>query len=180
MKKLMFVFIASLVIVACRTADDKTAGNDSTKSASNESVTYVSPIAYSSDFEMGNSKQAQTVVSLWKDFDENNLKNGIASFADSIRMDFPGMTMAGTRDSVMATTQGYRDGFTKISSTVDVVLPLRSKDKNEDWVGIWGMETKTDKAGKTDSIRIHEIWRFNKDGKIDYMAQFIQPQAAMK
>ena len=69
----------------------------------------------------------------------------------------------------------YRDGLAKVSSVIEAVLPTRSKDKNEDWVAICGKEIKTDKAGKTDSTRLHEIWRFNKAGKIEYMAQFIQP-----
>jgi hypothetical protein len=174
MRKLLSILALS-VFISCNTADDKTTSADSTNSSS-EAVTYASTVTYSSEFEMGNNKQAQTIVSLWKDFDDNNLKNSMDIFADSMTMEFPGMTLAGTRDSVISSTQTYRDGYTKLNSVVEAVLPTRAKNRNEDWVAIWGMETKTDKAGKTDSVRIHEIWRFNKDGKIDYMAQFVQPQ----
>jgi hypothetical protein len=51
-------------------------------------------------------------------------------------------------------------------------MPLRSVDKNEDWVALWGTETDTFADGKIQKRDIHEIWRINKDGKVDFMKQF--------
>lgn len=176
-KSILYAFVLSLI--ACNdAAEEKNQKSDST-AVSNEAVSYVSPVAYSSDFEIGNSKQAQIVVSLWKDFDDNNLQNGKEAFADSVTLELPGMRMQTTRDSAIAATTAYRSQYTSMTSTVEAVLPTKARNRGEDWVAIWGMEKKTDKAGKTDSVRIHEIWRFIKDGKIDYMAQFIQPQGGM-
>lgn len=178
MKKLLALF-ALAIFTGCDTADkDGTKSGDSTStttSTSTEKVTYAYPIMYSSQFEMGDAKKAETIVNLWKEFDNNTLNSTKSLFADSVIMMFPGMTMNTTKDSMFAMTQGYRDGFATVTSSIDAVFATRSTDKNEDWVCIWGRESKTDKKGKTDSARLHEIWRFNKDGKIDYMAQFIQP-----
>jgi hypothetical protein len=51
-------------------------------------------------------------------------------------------------------------------------MPLKSVDRNEDWVAIWGTETDTYTDGKTDKKDIHEIWRINKDGKVDFIKQY--------
>jgi len=58
--------------------------------------------------------------------------------------------------------------FTTIKSTVTAILPVKSTDKNEHWVSIWGSEISTDKKGKIDSVSLQESWRFNKDGKIKF------------
>ena len=63
------------------------------------------------------------------------------------------------------------------------IFPVKSTDKNEDWVCIWGTEVNTDKKGKTDSVHLQETWRFNKDGKIDLLYQHsrvAKPQKAAK
>jgi hypothetical protein len=61
--------------------------------------------------------------------------------------------------------------FSAVSSRVDAVFPTKSTDKGENWVCVWGMETHT-MNGKTDSTNLHEVWRFNKDGKVDLMMQY--------
>jgi hypothetical protein len=66
----------------------------------------------------------------------------------------------------------FRSGLTTVKSTVDAWVPLKSTDKNEDWVTIWGTETDTWPDGKIDTYNVHEVWRINKDGKIDLMRQF--------
>jgi hypothetical protein len=71
-----------------------------------------------------------------------------------------------------------------LSSAVDVVnaiMAVKSTDKNEHWVLIWGMEKDTHKNGKTDSVELQETWRFNAAGKADLLYQFAeQPARAMK
>jgi hypothetical protein len=70
--------------------------------------------------------------------------------------------------------------FSALVSRVDAVMSLKSTDKNEDWVGVWGTEIHTETNKKPDSVRLHETWRFNKDGKIDYMQQYVQPFPSKK
>jgi hypothetical protein len=45
-------------------------------------------------------------------------------------------------------------------------------DRNENWVALWGTETDTYPDGKTSKREVQEIWRINKDGKVDFMKQF--------
>ncbi len=66
----------------------------------------------------------------------------------------------------------YRGGMASAKSTIDAWVPLKSVDKNEDWVAIWGSEVDTWADGKVENRQIHEVWKINKDGKIDLMRQF--------
>ncbi|HLG39724.1 MAG TPA: hypothetical protein VI461_08645, partial [Chitinophagaceae bacterium] len=54
---------------------------------------------------------------------------------------------------------------------VDAVFAVKSTDKDENWVTIWGTEIQTDMKGKVDTVSLQETWRFNKAGKVDLMFQ---------
>src|ERR1700730_15145048 len=146
---------------------------DSSAAAASENVSYPYTATYSSKFEIGDPKHAQTILNLWKDWDNNTLANSKNVFADSVSMYFwDGSMIHATRDSVLASAQKFRNTYTSVNSRVDAFTPLKSVDKNENWVAVWGMETHTDKKGKVDSIGLHEVWRLNKDGKADLVYQF--------
>jgi hypothetical protein len=82
-----------------------------------------------------------------------------------------GTVMHNSRDSIIAGIQQYRDMFASVNSSVDAIVALKSTDKNEEWVSVWGKEVSKDKAGKSDSVYLQESWRFNKEGKVDMMLQ---------
>ncbi len=170
MKKILFLF-SVVAFTACN--EDNVKVESATDTKKNEDVSYAYPINYSSKFETGNPAHAQTILQLWKHWDEGDLSKSRDMFADTIAMFVSnGMTMAGPKDSVIAWTKQYRDMFSKIESKVDAVTFLKSTDKEESWANVWGMEIYTDLAGKTDSVHLHEAWRFDKDGKINLMFQY--------
>ena len=59
-----------------------------------------------------------------------------------------------------------------VVSSVEVVTALKPKGKDETWVCVWGKEVDTHNNNKIDSVDLHEMWMFNKDGKIAYMGQY--------
>jgi hypothetical protein len=173
------------MFAACNTAttsSDNTSDTTAASTSSNENVTYAYTPTYSADFEIGDSKLAQTVLELWKDFDNNTFDNHKDAFADSVMMEFPdGSQMNGPRDSIIAGAKAYRSSLKNVASTVDVVTTLKPKGKDETWVCVWGKEVDTHKNDKVDSIYYQENWMFNKDGKISYMSQFsMKPHVAAK
>jgi hypothetical protein len=128
--------------------------------------------SYSSQFTIGNAAYARQVLNLWKDYDNNMLDRSAAMFADTVSfVGDDGMSIRG-KDSVMNAIKQLRSQFTTVKSSVDAYMPLRSTDRNEDWVAIWGREEDTNASGTTTTMIIHEIWRFNRDGKIDFVRQF--------
>ena len=126
---------------------------------------------YSSKFAIGNNAHAKMILDLWKDWDDNAF-NRHDYMADTVVMLFPDGTMAKGKQQAMEGAMKYRGGMTSAKSSLDAWMPLRSTDKNEDWVAVWGSETDTWADGKTETRDIHEIWRINKDGKVDWMKQF--------
>jgi hypothetical protein len=133
------------------------------------------PVSYSSSFAMGDSKNAESLLTLWKDWDNGDLSAHKDIFADSVEMHLSdGSMIHSVRDSVIASGQNFRNTIAKAVSSVDAITALKSTDKNENWALIWGKEIDTDKKGKIDSFYLHEVWRFNKDGKADLVFQYRQ------
>jgi hypothetical protein len=51
-------------------------------------------------------------------------------------------------------------------------MAVKSTDKNEHWVLIWGREIDTHKDGKVDSTELQETWMFDQNGKAALLYQF--------
>lgn len=126
---------------------------------------------YSSHFQVGNPMYAKMILDLWKDWDDNTF--GKHNYmADSLVMMFPdGAVVKGKQASMDAATK-IRGGMTSAKSVVHAWLPLRSTDRNEDLVCIWGSEEDVMPDGKIVKKDIHEVWWLNKDGKVYMMRQW--------
>jgi hypothetical protein len=126
---------------------------------------------YSSNFAIGNPAHSKMILDLWKDWDDNAF-NRHDYMADTLVMYFPDGTMVKGKQANLDGAMKYRGTMTSAKSILDAWMPLKSIDKNEDWVALWGSETDTYADGKVQKRDIHEIWRINKDGKVDFMKQF--------
>lgn len=167
------------MLVACNTATTSTTIKDTTAAttdatAMSTNVTYAYPVEYSSDFIIGDSKYAQTVLELWKAWDNNSFDDHKDAFADSVSMDFSdGSSVINmSRDSLVAMAKKSRGSLKNAVSSVEVITALKPKGKDESWVCVWGKEVDTHNNGKVDSINHNENWMFNKEGKIVYMGQY--------
>lgn len=126
---------------------------------------------YSSKFKMGNAKYASMVLDLWKDWDDNALDRH-DYLADTITAYFPDGSVVKGKAAFMETSRKYRATFTTVKSVVHAFTTLRPEDKNEDAVCIWGQEDDTAPDGTITKSNLHEVWFFNKDGKISSMRQW--------
>ena len=172
MKKIT-TFIMLIAFAACN-SDRSTDGSSLTAKAdsSKAEVSYPYPIGYSSKFEFADPENSKMVLDLWKIYDNNTLDDAKDHFADTAEMIFPDFKMRAGRDSIIAAAKDGRNMFNSVSSTVDVVMSVKSTDKGGNWVLVWGEEMHTDKKNKTDTVAIHEVWGLNKDGKIEFMQQY--------
>jgi hypothetical protein len=157
---------------------DDAMGTMSSDSTKKEDVVYAYPVQYT-NFEMGDAKHAQSILNIWKAWDNNDLTSVKDSFSDSLELHLAdGSLIKGSRDSVLSTLQLYRNNFSSIKSSVDGVMSIKGLNKNtnqnENYVAVWGKEVSTTKNGKTDSLWLHEIWLIDKDGKTNYATQYSQ------
>lgn len=126
---------------------------------------------YSSNFVMGNPAHSKMILDLWKDWDDNAF-NRHDYMADTLVMYLPDGSVVRGKQANLDAAMKYRGSMSSAKSTLNSWMPLRSVDKNEDWVALWGSETDTYPDGKVQTREIHELWRINKDGKVDYMKQY--------
>ena len=122
---------------------------------------------------MDGPKNAETLLAIWKAYDNGDLSVVRNDFADTVDVRLRGgETMHMSRDSVIAGIQGFRSSLAGAVDEVTAVTALKCTDKNEHWVLIWGMEKDTYKNGKTDSVYLQESWRFTEDGKANMLFQY--------
>ena len=176
MQSKLFVPIV-LVLVACNTGDKSTT---STEKAPENAVQAINTsgytLEYPSNWSIDPPANVEKILALYKDWDNNTLETSKNSFADSVLLILgDGTVMNGTRDSVIANVQTFRNSYTAMKSNIHSVVGLKHGDTGENWVVIWAREIHTEKSGKTDSLELHEAWRFNKDGKINWLLQYNQP-----
>jgi len=176
MKKLLLLCVAGICLYACNDNATDTAATDTAKDTTHPAtppIDFPYKASYSSDFEMGDPSHAKIVLDVWKDFDNNTLDNAKNSFADTVTMQLAdGSVMSGPRDSIIAGIKGYRAQFSALTSSIDAFVALKSKDKNTNWVNVWGKEVRTDLKGKKDSSQLAESWMLNDQNKIAFMLQY--------
>ena len=135
---------------------------------------------FKQEIKIGKSENAQKILDLWKDWEENRLDRHNDYFADTMRAYFASGGMVKGKADFIKSGSEYRGKLTSVKSTVFAVTPLRRDDMNEDVVAIWGMDESQTSDGKTEMMQIHEIWWFNKDGKIVEMRQWEAKPGDMK
>lgn len=129
-------------------------------------------IGYSSQFIIGDPAYSKLVLDLWKDFDNNTFDRNPGAFADTVAMRMTnGNWLRGFKE-VVDGAKTYRSSLASAESTIDAVTSLHSIDRDEDWVLVWGTTKETTKSGDPRNVPLHELWRINKDGKVDLMMQF--------
>ena len=166
----IFAAVFTVSLLACNDSATKTESTE-VKANTPANMSGFTP-AYSASFVMDPSTNTETVLALWKEWQDGDLSKSRSHFADSVSFFMAdGSSMSGPTDSMIKNMQGYRSSFKSMETIVDAIFAVKSTDKNENWVSVWGVEMPTDMNGKRDTISIQETWRFNKAGKVDFMFQ---------
>jgi hypothetical protein len=168
MKKLIIIFF-TVSLLACTESKEK---ESSEMKANTPANMYGFTPSYSASFVMDSPKNTETVLALWKEWKDGDLSQSHTHFADTVAFFLPdGSSMMGPADTIIKNMQNYRNTFKGMDVNVEAIFGVKSTDKNEDWVAVWGSEIQTANDGKVDTVSLQETWRFNKDGKVDMMFQ---------
>ena len=141
----------------------------SKQSAAQSAAPYVAD--FSSSFKIGDAKYSDIILNLWKDWDDNQLTRH-DYFSDTVTMWMSDGSVTRGKAANLEAAKKFRGSFNKAKSTIHAWVPLYSTDVKLDMVGIWGVEEDTYPDGKVQSREIHEVWWFNKDGKIAGVRQW--------
>ena len=127
---------------------------------------------YSSKFAIANSSYSDKVLMLWKDYENNTLDKHVDLISDTVTMILQqGAVVKGKAENLKGVKE-YRGSITNYKVTVEAWMSVKSLDKGENIVLVWGDENFTDKDGKAVHQRVHEVWVFNSAGKISLMMQY--------
>jgi hypothetical protein len=128
---------------------------------------------YSSSFTMADPNYSEKVLMLWKDYENNTLDKHADMISDTVTMLLADGTLVKGKASNMTGVKEFRGSIKDLKVTVDAWMSIKSLDRDENLVCVWGNETFTDKDGKQVSRRMQEVWGFNSAGKVSLMLQYV-------
>lgn len=172
LKNVTVAFVLATIIFAC-TPEKKPEVMETTVIHEIEPISLPYVPSYSASFEVGDPAYAEMIVQgSWKDWEDNNLDNMVNWVSDTITAFHSNNQVVNGLDNLMARWKRMRADYTSSVPTINAVMSVRSKDKNEDWVLVWAtsIDTKTD--GAIDTVALMETWRINSAGKADMLLQF--------
>jgi hypothetical protein len=157
MKKLIVLLILILPIAGyCQT---------------NNALPYVAH--YSSNFKISQSnKYVEMVLSATKAFEDNKLDVISPWVADTINVEMAdGSKFKGKQNFIQAGKK-IRSTMSTIKVELDAFMGVQSVDRGEEIVLLWMTNTATMK-GQKGTMGIHQVWIFNKAGKLAFFKDFM-------
>ncbi|HET7899466.1 MAG TPA: hypothetical protein VFL47_17385, partial [Flavisolibacter sp.] len=130
---------------------------------------------YSGQFVPGNQVYATLVLQAWKNYEINMLDEVRGMLADTLTAVMGDGTVLKGKENFLNAIKAYRNSYSLLKVNVAAWLPTKSIDLNKETVCIWGLEDGTKTDGTAMRVAVHEVWFFNKDGKVDFFRQYIQP-----
>ena len=127
---------------------------------------------YSSNWVMAGSSYSNKVLACWKDFENNTLDKHAAWYADTLTVMFADSKAKKGKAENLADVKKFRSSIKDYKVSVRAWISMKSVDKGDNLVCIWGEESYTGGDGKKVAHGLHEVWVFNKDGKISTIVQF--------
>lgn len=159
-------------------ATDKTKENKAEQApAASTEPQALTPLTYSalySNWDIGKRDNMNTVLSLYKAWDESSVDNIKNLFADSVILDLPGgRRVTSSRDNITDVLIKYRKSFAETSNQVISIYPLLNKETNDEWVAALLYNKWTYKDNRRDSSLFQDLWKLQ-NGKIYYMLSLEQ------
>jgi hypothetical protein len=127
---------------------------------------------YSSSFTMADPSYSDKILTLWKDYENNTLDKHADMISDTVTMLLADGTMVKGKAQNLTGVKEFRGSIKNLKITIDAWMSVKSLDRNENVVCVWGNESFTDKDGKEVSRRLQEVWGFNSAGKVSLMMQY--------
>ena len=169
--KITLSILCLIFILSCgqdKTTEDKVGMAPATSTKTE----ILSPLAYPalySNWEIGKRENMNTVLSLYKAWDESSVDNLKNIFADSVILDLPaGSRITASRDNIIDRLVKYRNSFKETSNQVISIYPLLNKETNDEWVSVLLYNKWTQKNNVRDSSLFQDLWKLQ-NGKINYM-----------
>jgi hypothetical protein len=152
MRKIVTLCLITYLMVSCDPPADKTAAK--TNAADTTKPVYAYTIKQPDNWEVGNQKNTAIALSALKAFENKKIDECVSYFADSVEWKSDYMETKFSKDSLKSYLTA---GWNMMASTkIDMhdFESVISKDKKDEYVTLWYVQTMTDKKGKIDSMAV--------------------------
>jgi hypothetical protein len=178
--KITLSFLCLFFILSCGQdkATDKTIQNTTEQATATstepQSLTPLTYPALYSNWDIGKRDNMNTVLSLYKAWDESSVDNIKNLFADSVILDLPGgRRVTSSRDNITDVLIKYRKSFAETSNQVISIYPILNKETNDEWVAALLYNKWSYSDNRRDSSLFQDLWKLQ-NGKIYYMLSLEQ------
>lgn len=160
MKKFLLPVLASALLIACNTNDTATvkAAKDSTTTTTTATTTAPLNLPFTvertPDWVPGEPAHVAVAMNTLKAYVDNNMSAIGQYLADSVEFYADAVAFKGTRDSLVKFFSDHRNLFSKIDIRMNDYETVKSKNRGEEWVGLWYVETSAMKNGSIDSAMV--------------------------
>ena len=147
MKKVFGLLSIAIILFACN--NDK-AGSDtpSVDAAKKETVSMPYTVEKTPDWEIGSDSNVAVAMNCLRAFETNDM-NALGQYlADSVEFYVDTINFKGTKDELMKLMTGFRNSLESISIDMKDYESVTSKNRGEEWVGLWYVEDIKPKGGK--------------------------------
>ncbi|MFN2456894.1 MAG: hypothetical protein ABR502_01725 [Chitinophagaceae bacterium] len=155
MKKFLFLLITATIFLACNNdATNNTESVSGDTANNNQQVNLPYTVEKTPDWERGDANNVAIAMNTLRAFEVNDLNALQQYLADTLEFYYDNMSFKGSRDSLIKFFTGFRNSINSMNVKMHDYESVKSKNRNEEWVGLWYTETVTDKKGKTDSSMV--------------------------
>jgi hypothetical protein len=153
MKNVFFAsMLCMLLLVACKQTEEKTETTAAVQAAMPEFAYTINHPA--DNWTPGSLEHVATVLKGLKAWEINDIDGSMASFADSVLVEFDGYEAKLGKDSLKAFMTGGRGQYKNVQIKMSDWESVISKDKKDEFVSLWYKQITTDLNGKVDSVEI--------------------------
>ena len=151
MKKIFLLLVPASLLFSCNneTATGDNTNSDTTVAKAPVTLPYV--VDRTPDWEIGDEANVAVAMNTLKGYEQNDMAAVASNLADSVEFYADGMSFKGSKDSLVQMMSSYRNNYDTVMIKMHDYESVKSKNRGEEWVGLWYTETVTPKGGKTDS-----------------------------
>ena len=152
MRKMLTLCMLMYIAISCNNPAGKETGKTDSTGAAKPAYAYT--IKNPDNWETGSSQNTAVALSALKAFENNKLDECVTYFADTVRWRTDYMEGKFSKDTLKAMFNRARGDMAVIKIDMHDFESVISKDKKEEYVTMWYVQTTTDKKGKTDSVAV--------------------------
>ncbi|MEO8765915.1 MAG: hypothetical protein ABI416_16560 [Ginsengibacter sp.] len=157
MKKLSVVIFSGILICSCSdsgTGSKEVVKDSASAMAAPVKMDYPYTIDHPDNWDMGSPENTMVALSSLKAYEAGNIDECIKYVGDSINLQFDGLDIKITKDSLKTILTKDRGNLKSLTLKMYDWESVISKDKSEEFVTLWYKQSWEDLKGKKDSLSI--------------------------